>query len=232
MNPFMNFQADANVNIPVYNELIGVHKVKAEIVTVAYDSDNLANIPSEDLIRDWTNPNACVYFMFTNEFGVFHYRNYFYGFMKWDELKMDPMWNDKLHLFRMSTVATTKPYAIYIGDVPINVRIGNLPDGSPEIYVMHPNGRVPSIVGTAHTRKLYSITCKALGMPGCNNPELLRGCECWIEVKSTFFNGKKKTRLHQISDQRIGGNVVAPEHMKNPKLFGGALDSNDLFDVS
>lgn len=224
-NPFMNFKADANVSIPVYNELLGQHKVSIQRVVVTQDNTNLEGIPSEELARDWTDHNYMVYMLLGNELGIYHHHNYYYGNMKFDQLRMNPDWNQLLHLFRISTCMTTQPYAIYIGDVPIEYELRFSPDHV-EKMTLNPGNRVAGVRETAYARQMYSAFCKAAGLPGVDNPMLLEGKELYIDIKEHWFGGRKKKRLHQFSSGPFNGMKLVGEEVvfAKPKVFGEKPD--------
>jgi len=231
---FNGYKANPNVTIPVYNELCGQHKVINSRIVITTDSENLVNVPTDVIVRDWNNPNPCVYVMFQNDFGVFHHRYYGYGFYKWDEVKMDPKWNDKMDFIRVSTAGGNKPYAIWNGSQPINCVL-NIPGCEPETYTVEYGGRIPSERATAYARSLYDIFCLVSGMPGCDNPENLVGRELYVDIREHYWNGKSKRFLKQISatpftsGESTQMNVIA-RPFANPKAFGEQV-SNDPLDV-
>lgn len=139
----------------------GHHLVTIELIEFTSDAIKLKDEPDDPgaVHRDWDDENAVMYVYLTSPDGVLHYRFYWNGYVKWDQVR------DKPDKYRPPKSALVRQHAI---DIKTNCRVVD-----------------PTKSKIA--RKYLNQFCTAAGITGKSMSELA-GKQLWIElVKKKLF---------------------------------------------
>ena len=182
MNPFENFvpQEQQPRNLTLLEA--GVHHVKIERVIITDDQSLINGEPINNVEkkRCWSDVNPVLYLYLIADGGVFHYRFYWNGYMKWADAMKNPKYNSRMDLYRMPYAAGTRPYLI---EKETNCRVR---DEEASIYCL----------------QLIQEFATATGCVG-KNPADWVGHELYIELIDKWADGGRYKKLLQVSDKPI-----------------------------
>jgi hypothetical protein len=160
----------------------GVYHMTIERVIITDDNSLINGEPmtNVDSLKCWTDTNPVVYVYMVSPSGVLHYRLYWFGYKKWNDILRDPKYNSEIEKYRMPHNSACRPYAIN----------------------KETNERIIDEALSQFCRNLLEEFVTAAGTPGQELTAMI-GHDIWLEIADEFRSGNKYQKVVQVSDKEI-----------------------------